>query len=107
MNEKERKNIRKLFKLLFFTSRGGYTRLKIVRLLESGEANANQISTRLGLDYKTVIHHLEVLLENGIVVKGNEKYGTQYKLSSFYHTSSEILSDLENENKGFKVDKKT
>jgi DNA-binding transcriptional ArsR family regulator len=43
--------------------------------------NANQIATHLGMDYKTVKHHLHVLLKNHLVVGAGEGYGTMYFVS--------------------------
>ena len=43
-----------------------------------------QLTGLLGLDYKTVRHHLEVLVENGLVVISKEKkYGELYHLTSY------------------------
>jgi DNA-binding transcriptional ArsR family regulator len=99
MNEKERRQVKKALKFLFFSSRGGRTRLRIVKLLEGGAFNANQIAEALGLDYKTVMHHLEVLGENNLVVKDGEKYGARYRLSSEYKLFKDILEELEKEAK--------
>jgi DNA-binding transcriptional ArsR family regulator len=43
--------------------------------------NANQLATRLGMDYKTVRHHLTVLLKNHLVVAVGERYGEMYFIS--------------------------
>jgi DNA-binding transcriptional ArsR family regulator len=60
-------------------SKGGINRAKIIKELHDRPYNANQITERLGLDYKTVRHHLKVLSENGIIESNSgEKYGTMY-----------------------------
>ncbi|AWR94768.1 winged helix-turn-helix domain-containing protein [Acidianus brierleyi] len=94
MNDKERKQVKKMLKFLFFSSKGGKTRLNIIKLLQNSPLNANQISEKLNLDYKTVIHHLEVLIENKIIIKEGEKYGAKYKLSSEYYIFKDVFDEL-------------
>ncbi len=65
-------------------TRGGPTRLQILSALDGGPLNANQLTTMLGLDYKTVRHHLQVLLENGLVTVSKEKkYGELYHITKY------------------------
>jgi DNA-binding transcriptional ArsR family regulator len=63
---------------LLASSRGGDTRVRILRALEERPRNANQLATELDLDYTTVRHHLDVLLENNVVRTAGEDYGTVY-----------------------------
>ena len=58
---------------LIASSRGGVNRAKIIDLVNLRPANANQIASRLKLDYKTVLHHLKVLSENGLIVTDNKE----------------------------------
>jgi predicted transcriptional regulator len=61
---------------LIGSTKGGANRARILELINSHPANPNQISSELKLDYKTTIHHLSVLTENGLVVVQNEQsYG--------------------------------
>jgi DNA-binding transcriptional ArsR family regulator len=43
--------------------------------------NANQLADTLGMDYKTVRHHLTVLSRNRLILSEGEGYGTMYFLS--------------------------
>jgi DNA-binding transcriptional ArsR family regulator len=67
---------------LIGSTKGGVNRAKILELINSRPANANQISGELSLDYKTVVHHLRVLSENGLVITENkDSYGATYFLT--------------------------
>ncbi len=67
---------------LIAATRGGINRARILRTLHDRPCNANDLAGQLGLDYKTVRHHLQVLRENDCVMTlGNEGYGTLYSLS--------------------------
>ena len=73
-------------------TRGGPTRFLLLHLLCEGPLNANQLSEASALDYKTVIHHLEILLRNGIVyVSSDGGYGKQYSISSHV---KDVISNL-------------
>ena len=41
----------------------------------------NQLTTLLEVDYRTVRHHIEVLLKNGIITSMGERYGMMYFLT--------------------------
>ncbi|MDP9492644.1 MAG: winged helix-turn-helix domain-containing protein [Thermoproteota archaeon] len=83
------------------STRGGLNRLKILELISSNPSNANQIASQLKLDYKTVVHHLEVLTSNGLVITDNrELYGATYFLTPLmernYQLCEEIIENSKN-----------
>ena len=59
-------------------TRGGTNRAKIIRLLDERPRNANQLAEELDLHYKTVQHHLDVLVDNGVLRSSGDDYGAVY-----------------------------
>lgn len=59
-------------------ARGGENRARILRAVEERPRNANELANALDLDYTTIRHHLDVLLDNDIVEKQGEDYGAVY-----------------------------
>ena len=87
-------SLRRLFWWLLVGSRGGPTRLQILMVLREGPANANQIATRLGLNYKTVQHHLRILEENRMIISEGGKYNVIYRLSPELLDNIDILDSV-------------
>lgn len=81
-------------------SRGGTNRARIIKALHDRPYNINQLSLELNLDYKTIQHHIKVLLDHNILVNSNEekKYGEMIFLSNRmeenYPIFLEILSKM-------------
>ncbi len=59
-------------------TRGGTNRARILRALDERPRNANQLAEDLGLDYKTVRHHLDVLVEHDVLADSGDEYGAIY-----------------------------
>ncbi|MBI2676269.1 MAG: winged helix-turn-helix transcriptional regulator [Candidatus Aenigmarchaeota archaeon] len=62
-------------------TRGGVTRIKIISLLKERPYNINQLSSKMGMNYKSIQHHIKVLEENNIIMPSEKKYGAVYFLS--------------------------
>lgn len=81
-------------------SRGGANRARIIQVLHDRPYNVNQLSLELGLDYKTIQHHIKVLEDHHILVNSNDekKYGAMIFLSNRvednYPIFIEILSKM-------------
>ncbi len=43
--------------------------------------NANQLAETMDMDYKTIRHHLDVLIKNGVITMEGDKYGAMYFIS--------------------------
>jgi PAS domain S-box-containing protein len=72
----------KLLCYLIQGTRGGKTRALILKHLADGSCNANQLATALKMDYKTIRHHLNVLIKNGIIGKGKNGPSDLYYISN-------------------------
>jgi DNA-binding transcriptional ArsR family regulator len=80
---------------LIGSTKGGANRAKILKLLNERPANSNQLSIVLKLDYKTVLHHLKILSENGLVITDNkDKYGATYFLTPLMENNYESFRGI-------------
>jgi len=75
------RSLKYLLGWLIAGTRGGATRAKIIKALKETPQNANQLAKQLGMDYRTIRHHLKVLEKNRIITTVGEGYGTTYFLS--------------------------
>ena len=73
--------IRRVIWWVFTGNRGGPNRARLVIALKERPMNANQLADALGMDYKTIRHHLSVLTKNRLILGEGEGYGTMYFLS--------------------------
>ena len=87
------KQTRKLLLYLFTSTRGGFTRLRIIMSLLDKPYNTHQLSQELELDYKAIQHHMKVLEQNNMVSKIGEKYGAIFHLSNFLEMNISALDE--------------
>jgi DNA-binding transcriptional ArsR family regulator len=77
-------------------SRGGVTRAKIIETLRENPQNANQLANLLGMDYRTIRHHLKILQKNRIITSAGNGYGTTYFLSTEMEENYGIFEEILN-----------
>jgi DNA-binding transcriptional ArsR family regulator len=75
-------------------TKGGGTRAMVIAALKEMPRNANQLANDLGLDYKTIRHHIGVLAKNGIVTATGKGYGTTYFLCSDVNMSYPLFEEI-------------
>ena len=85
---------RSLMWYLLRGTRGGPNRLRILEELERSPANAHQLSASLGLDYRTVRHHLKLLEQNGAVARPvGDAYAAPYELTPYLAEHLPVLRE--------------
>lgn len=77
-------------------TRGGVTRAKIIETLQENPQNANQLANLLGMDYRTIRHHLKILQKNRIITSAGNGYGTTYFLSTEMEENYVIFEEILN-----------
>jgi DNA-binding transcriptional ArsR family regulator len=75
-------------------TRGGATRAKIIGTLKETPQNANQLAHLLGMDYRTIRHHLQVLEKNRIITSAGNGYGTTYFLSPAMEENYALFEEI-------------
>ena len=91
------RQLKHLLQWLVIGTRGGANRDQIIVAIRQEPRNANQLASLLGVDYRTVRHHLDVLEKNGLVTSMGEQYGKMYFLSSELEENFRVLEEIWNE----------
>lgn len=72
---------RSLMWYLLYGTRGGPNRHRLLEALDRCPANAHQLAALLGLDYRTVRHHLRILERNGAITRPvGDAYAAPYEI---------------------------
>jgi DNA-binding transcriptional ArsR family regulator len=88
------RQLRYLLGWLIAGTRGGPTRAKIIETLNETPQNANQLANLLGMDYRTIRHHLRVLEKNRMITAAGEGYGTTYFLSPLMEENYALFEEI-------------
>ncbi len=75
-------------------ARGGENRARMIYELAVRPLNLNQLADKLGVDYRTVVHHANVLKMNSLVVVEGEKYGAMYFLSPRLQAGMALFTEI-------------
>jgi len=75
-------------------TRGGENRARIIRLLDERPLNANRLADELDVDYNTVRHHLDVLLDHDVVERGGDDYGAMYFLTDRFDHHRDVFETI-------------
>ena len=76
------------------SSRGGPTRVRILRAIDERPRNANQLATALELDYTTVRHHLDVLMENNVLRRSGDEYAAVYLFTDQVRSNWDVVEEI-------------
>jgi DNA-binding transcriptional ArsR family regulator len=88
------RSLKYLLGWLIAGTRGGATRAKIIEALKETPQNANQLANQLGMDYRTIRHHLKVLEKNKIITSAGEGYGVTYFLSPAMEENYALFEEI-------------
>lgn len=90
--------VQRLIWWVFAGNKGGPNRARIIVALKERPMNTNQLAERLQMDYKTIRHHIGILLKNRFILAEGEGYGTMYfvspELEQFYNEFLKIWNRI-------------
>ncbi len=85
---------RKLLWWLLVATSGGEKRVQIIKILKKDPQNINKLREILNVNYRTIEHHIKILLDNRIIQKMGNGYGAVYFLSDYYQVHFNLLEDV-------------
>ncbi len=92
--------LRQLLWYLIAGTRGGPNRARIIETLHRRPHNAHQLSEALGLDYRTIRHHLDLLERNGLLTRpAGDAYAAPYFLSSILEANYATFEEVRGRSK--------
>ncbi len=94
--------IKMLLWSVFAGSKGCINRVKVVLQLKKTPLNTNQLSEQLGLDYKVIERHLEILEKHELVTKVGDRYGSTFFLSSILRSNQNLFDEVADKSKNCK-----
>ena len=94
IKSQDEKQLKMLLWSVFAGSKGCINRVKIISKLNGSPHNTNQLSEELGLDYKVVERHLQVLEKNDLVNKVGIRYSVTYFLSPLLESNLKLFDEV-------------
>ena len=87
--------LRQLLWYLIAGTRGGPNRARIIEALRTQPGNASQLGKALGLDYRTIRHHLDLLQRNGLLTRpAGDAYAAPYFLSPYLEGNYAVFEEI-------------
>ena len=87
--------VERLIWFLLAGTRGGANRARILAALRERPRNANQLAEALGLNYRTVLHHVRLLHEHALITTpAEDAYGAVYFLTSQMERNIDLLDRI-------------
>jgi len=88
-------NLKQTLAFLLLGQTGGKNRYRIIELLKERPYNINQISKELDLNYRTVKHHIDILVDNDLLkTSGIGDYGEVYFLNQKLENNLELYENI-------------
>ncbi len=79
---------------LLTATRGGANRARIIRALSEQPMNANELAEEPDVGYKTVRHHLDVLVDHVVVEPGESDYAKLYFLTDRFERHWDTFEEI-------------